>query len=74
MLVLYLQADDDVYREVSLRYQDAGEWETVVDKDYPFEYTIAIDKGAGQLKFMLSGVDFSGRPQKSEILQLRRKK
>jgi len=71
---IYLQADDDVYREVSLRYQDAGEWETVVDKDYPFEYTIAIDKGAGQLKFMLSGVDFSGRPQKSEILQLRRKK
>lgn len=71
---IYLQADDEVYREVSLRYRDAGQWKSIVDKDYPFEFTVALDKGVGQFEFTLSGVDLSEREQKSGILLLRRKK
>jgi len=62
---IYLQDDDSVWSRVSLTYKDAdGGEKTISDQDYPFEFTIPLDRS--KLEFRVEGKSINGPVSKSE--------
>ncbi|ALJ06736.1 hypothetical protein APS56_04790 [Pseudalgibacter alginicilyticus] len=61
---IYLQDDDSKWSSVSLTYKnDKGAEKTIIDQDYPYEFTIPLENTG--LEFMISGNDLDGKVSKS---------
>lgn len=63
---IYLQADDAVFRAVTLHYEQNGSWNTIVDDAYPYEFTVPVDGAAAEFKFFLEGLSVDGKTSQSE--------
>jgi hypothetical protein len=69
-LYVYLQDDDNKYKQVSLTYTlQNGKEQQIVDAAYPFEFTAPVTESA-PVTFQLSLVDVNGQVTKSEKLVL----
>jgi hypothetical protein len=69
---IYLQADDAEFSAVTLRYEQNGSWNTVVDDAYPYEFTVPVDGAAAEFKFVLEGLSVDGKTARSEEERFRR--
>lgn len=73
-LYVYLEDDDNKYRQATLVYTDAnGKEARIADTAYPFEFTVPVDKEAG-MPFYLSLTDMDGKEVKSEGVVMGAKK
>lgn len=62
---IYLQDDDSKWSSVSLTYKDdKGAENTILDQDYPYEFTIPLEKT--KLEFMVKGKSHHGKVSRSE--------
>ena len=60
-----MQDDDSKWSSVSLTYKDdKGAENTILDQDYPYEFTIPIEKT--RLEFMVKGKNHHGKISRSE--------
>lgn len=69
-IYIYLQSDDDEYKTVSLHYESAGVWKTIVDDAFPFEFTVPVTNDATKFEFYLSGTSVADKKEKSEVVRL----
>lgn len=73
-LYVYLEDDDNKYRQASLIYTLAsGKEVRIDDKAYPFEFTVPVDKGQ-PIPFYLSLTGVDGNEEKSESVTMGIKK
>ena len=64
---IYLKEDDSVFKSVSLNYKDMeGNERTLVDKHYPFEFTVDLAKEQDRFHFSLNGITTKGKISKSK--------
>lgn len=69
---IYLEDDDDVFKSVSLHYTDnRGKTIEVLDSQYPYEFTIDLEKGQKQFSFSLNGETTKGKIKKGRVQTLR---
>ncbi len=71
---IYLQADDAEFSAVTLRYEQNGASNAVVDDAYPYEFTVPVDDTAAEFKFVLEGLSLDGKTARSEEERFRRAK
>jgi|GEM_PF-508916 len=68
---IYLSDDDSLLKEVRLTYKDvAGETMSIVDKSYPYEFTVPLSKTQDNLQFTLTLTDHLGKITDSGPLNL----
>ncbi|WP_257668883.1 hypothetical protein [Parapedobacter tibetensis] len=68
---LYLSDDESSVRSARIMYTDiAGNQQTIVDKSYPYEFTIRLDKRQHGLQFQLEVEDINGNVKRSQDLRL----
>ncbi|RPD42995.1 hypothetical protein [Chitinophaga barathri] len=69
---IWLQADKKMLKEASLYYKQGNNWETVDDRDYPYEFTIPVSPADPYFEFRIEGVTHTGLKVKSETVRLTR--
>jgi len=69
---IYLQADDAEFSAVTLRCEQNGSSNAVVDDAYPYEFTVPVDDAAAEFKFVLEGLSVDGKTARSEEERFRR--
>jgi hypothetical protein len=70
---VYLQADDSKFKTVSFTYvADSGREETIVDANFPYEFTLPLTRTATALKFRLAGTALDGTVSVSEWAALQK--
>jgi hypothetical protein len=69
---VYLQADDTAFKSVKLSYTTSAGDMTVVDADYPFEFTVPLEGSATDFRFKLEGLGTDDRVSSSDTVVLRR--
>lgn len=68
---VYLQDDDTVFSEVSMSYSlKGGKEETIIDKDYPFEFTVDLPEGDNLVTIKLEAVKKDGSKVSSTAVKL----
>ncbi|WP_449049470.1 hypothetical protein [Parapedobacter sp.] len=68
---LYLSDDESSVRSARITYTDlTGNEQTIVDKSYPYEFTVPLDKHQKGLRFQLEVEDVNGHVKRSEDLRL----
>jgi len=69
---VWLQATEKQLREARLHYKGSGGWEVMVDSQYPFEFTLALEDQQPAFEFWVEGVTTNGQRTQSEVIELRR--
>ena len=68
---VYLQARENI-AQASLRYSTGGEWKTLTDKAYPFEFTVPLPADAGEFSYQIETTRPDGGIDKSKVSKLTR--
>ncbi|WP_205509905.1 hypothetical protein [Longitalea arenae] len=69
-LYVYLEDDDNKYRQVSMTYKTQdGKEQQLIDKAYPYEFTVPVPAGA-PVTFQLSLENVNGQVEKSNSVGL----
>lgn len=72
---VYLQDDDSVFSEVNMSYNLAGgKKKTIIDKDYPFEFTVDLPEGDNSITIKLDAVRKDGSKISSTAVKLGKQK
>ncbi len=68
---VYLQDDDTVFSEVNMSYSlKGGKKATIVDQDYPFEFTVDLPNGDNSITIQLEAVKKDGSKISSTAVKL----
>lgn len=69
---IYLQEDDNTFRQVSLKYRNhEGKSIKVNDNSYPFEFTVPLDPDQKAFRFNLEGERTDGRHVKGDKIKMK---
>jgi hypothetical protein len=69
---VYLEASGAQFKEATLRYSTGGEWKSMTDAAFPFEFTVPLPPDAAEFNFKVEAVRPSGEKVESEIGKLAR--
>lgn len=68
---VYLQEDDSIFSEVKMTYSIAGGNKAeLIDKEYPFEFTVDLPSGNNGIQIQLEGVQKNGKKMSSTSVVL----
>lgn len=62
---IYLQADDAEFSEITLHCVQSGSWKAIHDDEFPYEFTVPLDRLAAEFRFYIEGVSFDGKTARS---------
>ncbi len=67
----YTKANEDVFKKVTFHYANDEKWTAVKKEDYPFEFTVPLNRTDGKFKFYFEGITVDGNAirSKEEVLQ-----
>ena len=68
---VYLQAREDV-SQATLHYSTGGEWKTLTDAAFPFEFTVPLPADAGEFAYKIEIARPDGKKEESETAKLSR--
>ncbi len=67
----YTKANEGVFKKVTFHYANDEKWTAVEKEDYPFEFTVPLNRTDGKFKFYFEGITVDGNVirSKEEVLQ-----
>ena len=66
---VYLQARENI-GQATLHYSTGGEWKTLTDAAFPFEFTVPLPAEAREFSYKIELTRMDGSKQQSEIAKL----
>ena len=68
---VYTDATEKTFQKAKLTYRlDGGTWQTIIDEQYPYEFSIHLDDPASVLEFQLIGKDLAGNEVAGELMKI----
>ena len=67
---VYLQAKSDTVAQATLNYSTGGEWKTMTDSSFPFEFSVPLTNDVHQFSFKIEETGVDGKKTESETGKL----